>query len=124
MMLIIYDGACPACAAYQRHVRLQQAAGAVEWLSARSDDSRLAQYRAQGYVFDQGLLVVLDQVVYVGADAMHVLACCSSRSGLMNRLHVGLFRRRWIARMLYPILRAGRAVLLWMLRIPPIKSRQ
>ncbi len=118
-VIVIYDGACPFCNAYASLLRLRQSA-TVELLSARSADPRIAHYRAQGHRFDAGMLAVVDGIVYGGADAMHVLAVLSTGQGRWNRLQRAVFSRRLLARLLYPLLRFGRRVVLWLLRVPPI----
>lgn len=123
-MLIIYDGDCPFCRAYTRLLRLQQTNGPVEMLSARSDDPRIQAYWQQGYDLNAGMLVVLNKQVYAGADAMHVLASCSSGSDFFNRLHHAVFSSRRLAATLYPILKLGRRITLWVLRVPPLSRSE
>lgn len=118
-VLVIYDGACPFCNAYASLLRLRQSAR-VELLSARSTDPRIGLYRARGYRFDAGMLAVVDGAVHAGADAMHVLATLSVGTGRLNRLQRFLFSKRWLARLLYPVLRVGRGASLRLLRVPPI----
>jgi predicted DCC family thiol-disulfide oxidoreductase YuxK len=120
-LLIIYDGACPFCSAYVSLLRLRSDFR-VELLSARSDDARVADYRSRGYRLDEGMLVVLNQTIYVGAEAMHVLAVLSDSTGWLNRLQRAVFMRRWLSRCLYPLLRAGRRVALWLRRVPLIDA--
>ncbi len=120
MILVIYDGACPFCRRYVRLLRLREAAGPVTLLSARDADPRIVQYQQQGFDLDQGMLVVMDGVVHVGAEAMRVLALCSTPVGWFNRCNRWIFSSvRW-SRRLYPLLRAGRAVALRLLGIPLI----
>ena len=119
-MLIIYDGDCPFCRTYTRLLRLQLASGLVEMLSARSDDPRILTYWQQGYDLNAGMLVVLNNQVYAGADAMQVLALCSSRSDYFNRLHHAIFSSHRLAALLYPLLKLGRRITLFVLQVPPL----
>lgn len=120
-LLIIYDGACPFCNAYVRLLRLRSAF-AVELLSARSDDARVSHYLDLGYRLDEGMLVVIGGTVHAGADAMNLLAALSESRGWLNRVQRFVFARRWLARLLYPWLRAGRRVALWSRRVPTIAA--
>jgi len=61
------------------------------------------------------MVLRLDGRTYHGADCLHVLAGLSSRSGLFNKLNAAVFRRRALARLLYPVLRAGRNATLGLL---------
>jgi predicted DCC family thiol-disulfide oxidoreductase YuxK len=122
--LIIYDGACPFCRAYVRLLRVRQAIGPVELLSAREADPRIAQYQQQGYELDQGMLVVMSGVVHAGADAMQVLALCSTPAGWFNRCNRLVFSSACLSRWFYPVLRAGRRLALLVRGTPLIgKSR-
>lgn len=121
-MLIIYDGDCPFCSAYTRLLRLQQLSASVEMLSARSDDPRIRSFWQQGHDLNAGMLVILNKQVYAGADAMHVLASCSSGSKFFNRLHRAIFSRRRLAACLYPMLKLGRRITLFLLRVPPLSD--
>jgi predicted DCC family thiol-disulfide oxidoreductase YuxK len=120
-LLILYDGACPFCSAYVSLLRLR-ASFALELLSARSEDARVSYYRSCGYRLDDGMLVVLNDAVYVGADAMHVLAMLSESGGWLNQFQRMVFARRWLSRLLYPWLRAGRRLALWLRRVPLIDA--
>ena len=122
MILIIHDGACPFCSAYVRLLRLREQTGAVELLNARETDARIAHYQQQGYDLDQGMLVVMGDVIHAGADALHLLAVCSSPLGWFNRCNVWLFSSCGRARFVYPLLRAGRRIALLMLGIPLIRK--
>lgn len=121
-MLIIYDGACPFCSAYTALLRLQQSAGAVELLNARCADPRIAHYRLSGYDFDEGMLVVIRDQIYAGADAMHILALHTSGSNFFNRLYALIFSNIRFARLIYPLLKLGRRITLWIRGIPLFKT--
>jgi hypothetical protein len=58
--------------------------------------------------------------LYYGSDAVHVLALLASRSGAANRLVANLLRHERLARLAYPVLRAGRNLGLRLLGRPPI----
>lgn len=120
MVLIIFDGACPFCRAYVRLLRLREETGAVELLSARDADPRIAQYQQQGFDLDQGMLLVMSGVVHAGADAMHVLAMCSTPVGWFNRCNRLIFSSARLSRLLYPVLRAGRRLALGLQGLPMI----
>ncbi len=121
-MLIIYDGACPFCSAYVRLLRLREQTAAVELLNARDADARISHYQQQGYDLDQGMLVVMGDAVHAGADAIHMLAACSTRSDWFNRCNVWIFSSRGRSRLVYPLLKAGRRIALLMLGIPLIRK--
>lgn len=120
-LLIVYDGACPFCNAYVSLLRLRESMQ-VELLSARSADDRIKEFLALGYRLDDGMLVQIDGLVYVGADAMHQLAIISNQHGLLNRMQRFVFSRKWLAHLLYPALRFGRRLVLLIRRVPLIEQ--
>ena len=69
-----------------------------------------------------GMLVVMGDVVHAGADAMHVMAACSTSSGWFNRCNRWIFSSRRLSRLMYPILRAGRRLALLLLGVPLIRK--
>ncbi len=119
-LLIVYDGACPFCNAYVSLLRLRESMQ-VELLSARSADERIKEFLALGYRLDDGMLVQIDGLVHVGADAMHQLAIISNQHGLLNRMQRFVFSRKWLAHLLYPALRFGRRLLLLIRGVPLIE---
>ena len=119
-LLIIYDGACPFCSAYVSLLRLRESMQ-VELLSARSADERVDEFLALGYRLDEGMLVQVDGLIYVGSEAMHLLAIISNQHGILNRMQRFVFSRKWLARLLYPLLRFGRRLVLLIRRVPLIE---
>ena len=113
--VIIYDGQCPFCTYYVTHVRLVKAVGDIEYIDARLHPDVVAECRQFGYNLDDGMLLKLGGQNYFGADCINVLAALTSQSDIFNRLNYRLFRSVWIARFLYPVLRAGRNATLFLL---------
>jgi predicted DCC family thiol-disulfide oxidoreductase YuxK len=122
-LLIIYDGACPFCTGYVALVRLQESMQ-VELLSARSADERVDEFLALGYRLDDGMLVQIDGLVYAGAEAMHQLAIISNQHGMLNQMQRFVFSRKWLAHLLYPLLRLGRRLVLLVRRVPLIEDAE
>lgn len=122
-MLIIYDGACPFCSSYITRLRLLRAVDQIAYVNARDDDVRLQVYIQSGYDFDAGMVVVIDQQVYAGADAIHVLALHSSGSDVFNRLNRWIFTHAALAKIIYPCLKLGRRFALYVRGTPLLKNR-
>lgn len=116
MLYLIYDRQCPACEQYAQLVRVRESVGELELVDARRDQRFMPEITRKGLDIDEGMVLKLNDELYYGADAIRVLALLSSRSGLFNRLNYHLFGARVRARMLYPLLRACRNLLLKMLR--------
>jgi predicted DCC family thiol-disulfide oxidoreductase YuxK len=109
-VLIIYDGDCIFCNAYTKRLHLKQSVGEVELLSARSGDARILHYAQCGYDLEEGMLVVTQNEVHAGPAAMHWLALHTSQSGFFDAMQGFIFKRRWLAFGLYPLLKLGRRV--------------
>lgn len=120
-VLIVYDSACPFCTAYTSLVQLRKQFQ-VELLSARSADPRVDEFLRRGYQLDEGMLLQIDQEVYVGADAMHRLATLSNRHRILNQMQRTIFSSRWLAHLLYPLLRWVRRLALLVRGVPLIQD--
>lgn len=105
---IVYDGECPFCSAYIRHLRLKEACGTVELIDARSDAMIVKELISKGYDLDEGMVLVLDGQVYHGDECIHALALMTSPSSLFNRINARIFSSRKLSTVLYPMLRGCR----------------
>ena len=114
-VLLVYDGECPACDNYCRVMRIREDVGHLVIVDAREDTPIMSEITAAGLDIDEGMVLKLGGELYYGSEAIHMLALIGSRSGLINRLNYRLFSSPRVARSLYPVLRAGRAVLLRLL---------
>lgn len=112
---ILYDGDCPFCAAFVRMARFRAAAGPVRLINARGSDPLIARARAAGLDLDTGMVVVMDGRMVHGDRAMALLASLSTPSGAFNAAMRWAFRSEARARLIYPVLVAGRAVTLRLL---------
>ncbi len=114
-VLLVYDHECPVCRNYCQVLRIRAAAGKLQIVNAREHSEIMQEITARGLDIDQGMVLKLDDQLYYGADAMHALALLSTRSGIFNRLNYLLFRSPRLARVLYPLLRSLRNLLLKLL---------
>ncbi len=112
---LVYDRQCPACHFYCQLVRVRESLGTLELVDAREDSDIMAHITARGLDIDQGMVLELGDELYYGAEAIHRLALISTRSGVFNRLAYWTFAWRPAARVLYPVLRAMRNLLLKLL---------
>jgi predicted DCC family thiol-disulfide oxidoreductase YuxK len=113
--ILIYDGECPFCSRYVKHVRLRRAVGELELVDARRGGAEVEKAKARGLRLDDGMILHLEDRYYHGADCLNRLALMSSRSNTFNRLNYFLFRSGFLSRFCYPILRSGRNLALRLL---------
>ncbi len=110
--MLVYDKQCPLCDAYCWMVRIRQAAGSLELFDARDGGPIVDDLTARGLDVDEGMVLIAGDELYYGADAIHALSLLSSRSGIFNRINYHVFRSKGLSRLLYPVLKAGRNLLL------------
>ena len=113
--LLVYDGDCPFCASYVKLVRIREACGALTLLDAREGGPTVDALVAAGYDLDEGMVLKIGETYYHGADCIHALALMGSSSGLFNRFNAWIFATSGRARLLYPVLRACRNLVLRLL---------
>jgi hypothetical protein len=123
-ILLVYDKECPVCDAYCRVVRIRESVGELRLMNARENTAVMGDITRQGLDIDQGMVLKVDGVLYYGADAIHALSLMSSASGAFNRINHWIFRSKSRSRLLYPLLRSGRNVLLKALRKTKINNLQ
>uniref|UniRef100_A0A486XQL2 Uncharacterized protein n=1 Tax=Rheinheimera sp. BAL341 TaxID=1708203 RepID=A0A486XQL2_9GAMM len=115
-ILLVYDKDCPACNAYSQLVRIRQSVGELQLVNAREDSAVMRELTAHGLDIDQGMVLIMANNRYYGSDAIYMLSLLSSRNGIFNRLNYHLFKSRRVAKVLYPLLRGCRNVLLKLMR--------
>ena len=115
-ILLVYDKDCPACNAYSQLVRIRQSVGELQLVNAREDSVVMRELTARGLDIDQGMVLIMANSTYYGSDAIYMLSLLSSRSGVFNRLNYHLFKSRRVAKVLYPLLRGCRNMLLKLMR--------
>ena len=120
-IVVIYDGQCIFCQTYIKLMRLRTSAGRVLLLDARQRNIAGQVKAALNLDLDDGMLVLYGDRAYWGADAMSILGTLTSTSDAWNAVMASIFRRQWLARALYPALKVGRALALFVLRRPRIR---
>lgn len=109
---IIYDGDCIFCRNYVRLLKLRETMGNVTLINARDTD----KVKALGFEpasLNKGMIIVFDGKVYAGSDAVHRMALLTTSNSFFNRLNRVVFRHRMLAIALYPFLKLGRRIWLF-----------
>lgn len=104
---LVYDGECPFCNAYVKHLRLRRSVKPL-LVNARDGGPIVERVKQAGFDLDDGMALKIGDRIYHGADCIHALALLSTPSDLFNRINGRIFRSPALARRLYPVLRAGR----------------
>ncbi len=114
-ILLVYDHECPLCDNYCRMVRIRESIGTLKLVDARQPGAIVDEITRAGLDIDQGMVLKLDDALYYGTDAIHMLSLISSPSTVFNRLNYAVFKHKRAAALLYPVLRSGRNLLLKLL---------
>ena len=114
MISIYYDGDCPFCARYVQMLRLQRTTS-FELIDLRTAPEKVAEFNQAGYDLDEGMVVRAEGRDLHGADAVSYLAALSTPSDLLNRLNKAALSNPVAAAILYPVLRAGRWLALFLM---------
>ena len=111
-VVLVYDKECPACQAFCIRTRINESIGELILVDARDDTPVRQEITDLGWDIDQGMVLKVEDELYYGSDAIHALSLMSSRSNMFNRLNYWMFRSPQISKVLYPILRSCRNLLL------------
>jgi predicted DCC family thiol-disulfide oxidoreductase YuxK len=109
---LVYDGACPFCTRFATMVRLRAAVGAVELVNARDGGPVIDRLCAKGIDLDQGNVFSYGGRDYVGPEAMQAIATLTGLEGLFGRIAAWMIAAPGRARLLYPLLRGVRNLML------------
>ncbi len=109
---LIYDGDCPFCSAYVKYVRLVASVGPLKLVNAREGGPMVEEILKRNLNLDDGMVLKLGNRFYHGAECINVLASLTTPSGLFNRINATIFRSDSLSKILYPLLRTGRAMTL------------
>jgi len=121
-IFLVYDKECPACDLYCKLVRIRESIGNLILVDARNPSSFMDEITAAGLDIDQGMVLIVGDQMYYGADAIHTLAIMGTRSGVLNRLAYWCFKSRAASSVVYPVLRSCRNLLLKILRKTKINN--
>ncbi len=108
---IYYDGVCPFCNSYVRLLRIRTSFN-VELIDARERPLVARQFAVEGMSLNTGMVVEIDAARYHGADAIRVLALIDTPGNAFNWINHHLFRYKWLAKCLYPMMRYTRSIIL------------
>ena len=121
-ILLIYDEECPVCNAYCRMVSIRKCFGTLRLVNARHAGAVMDEITSKGLDIDQGMVLKVENVLYYGSDAIHALSLMSGPSNVFNRANYVIFRSQRRSRILYPVLRFSRNLLLKALRRTKINN--
>ncbi len=111
-LYLIYDNECPLCRSSAHALNIKKAVGNLVLINAREAHPLISLAYARGFDPDRGIIVIYNGQYYFGADAAHFLAMLNSSHGMLNAITASIFRIKIFARLLYPIVKIFRRLLL------------
>lgn len=121
---IVYDKECPICDFYCRKFEAGDLDDELLRVDAREQSDIMDEITEIGLDIDEGMVVKVDDRLHYGSDAIHELALLSSGKGFVNSLGKLAFRSGSVARILYPLMKFLRNLLLKMLGRTRINNLQ
>ncbi len=119
---LVYDGECPICRPSANALKIKKAVGTLHLINARDAHPILQEIKHAGINLDDGMVVKFKDTLYHGAEAQYILAMIGTQSDWFNRINVFLFRSRLMARLIYPVLKLIRSILLKLKGISKINN--
>lgn len=120
--IVIYDGDCPFCARYVELQRLRTTLGRIVLVDARERTDLVRLFNKHGLDLNEGMVLIMNGMVFYGSDCLNRLALMSTRSGIFNRVNAFLFSSKKVSKIVYPFFKAGRRFTLWVLRRKPLSD--
>lgn len=113
---IVYDGECPFCKRYTAISTLTKKIETVELINARENSLEKDFIIESGYDLSEGMvLIVDDETILYGPDAMFGLSVWSDNNSFLSRFIAGCLKNRTLNRYIYPVLKLGRRIALFLL---------
>jgi len=119
---LVYDGECPICRPTANALKIRAAVGELILVNARTAHPIMQELKEAGLNIDDGMVVKINNALYHGAEAQHVLAMIGTNQDWFNRINVWLFRSKLTAKLIYPIMRSIRLAVLKMKGISKINN--
>lgn len=107
--VLYYDGECPICGRYRDYVAMRKHAE-LEIRDAREHPDEIRELRQRGHDIDEGMILVWDGEVHAGPAAALAIDSLTERGGALDRLARPLLRHPRLLRLVYPLLKAIRAL--------------
>ncbi|AIF81105.1 hypothetical protein I862_02710 [endosymbiont of Acanthamoeba sp. UWC8] len=112
---LIYDYECPLCDMYCRAIRIKKDIGNLTLVDARQPSSVMDEITKLGWDIDNGMVLKVDDSLYYGSEAIHILTLLSTRTGLFNKINYFVFKSHLMSKVLYPFFRSIRNIVLFKL---------
>jgi predicted DCC family thiol-disulfide oxidoreductase YuxK len=118
---VIYDGGCPLCRSVVHRLKTRSGEQRISLIDARAAPDKVAALAARGLDVDEGIVVKAGEEHFSGAEATRYLAGLHAPAGWVEKLLARGFTSPRRAALFYPLFRACRRLLLFLLGRTPIR---
>ncbi len=109
---IVYDDGCPVCSYYISFSAIEEKYGKLNLVKARSNEEILRYVKSLNLDINEGMIVYFRNKLYYGHDAINIISILGNKNSIKNKLAISIFKNKLISKMLYPILKIGRRIIL------------
>ena len=117
---LVFDGQCPVCRTYCKHVGLADDRLNLVLVDARLPGETVDKIVALGLDINEGMTATIDGRLYHGSEAIHELTRIARQDGLFGRLNRLLFGSRTVSRYSYAVGKLARNIVLRLIGVEKI----
>jgi len=118
-IVLYYDGECPICQKYQQYLDIRKKYD-ITIQNAREDLPYMTKLAESGCDINQGMILVIDDMILQGEKALGALAILSGSQGFLDSLLSKAMKNKVIRLCFYPVIKGIRKVLLFFLGVKNI----
>lgn len=118
---LIYDGECPFCNKFVELMQLKHAMPLLTLHNGRTDNQLINALHSNNYDLNKGMILIYQNNIFYGDKCINKLSQLIKKNNFFNKIIYLCFRNQLLAKILYPILKAGRHLWLYIKKIPYIK---
>lgn len=109
----VYDGDCPVCTMAAEVLCIKAEFGSLHLLDARENPKHplMSEINKRRFDLDEGMVIKQGSRFFHGAAALQFMAVHGAPKGFFNQMNRLLFRSKFLAKTLYPAMRACRNML-------------
>lgn len=111
---IFYDGECPFCNNFVQLSKLKES-HQVALHDLRNNVDQVQLFLEKGYDVNEGMVVIIDEEIHYGYESIYIISILSNRDKCIGKIYYFLFSNKIVTKFLYPAMRLGRNVTLFLL---------
>ena len=112
---IIYDNGCPVCSFYISISHIKEKFGKVNLIKARDNHKILNYVNSLNIDINEGMIVIFNKKLYYGPDALNIISILGKKNSFINFITANIFRFKFFSVLIYPLLKIGRRIILFIL---------